>query len=212
MTLVVRRPAILLVALMTAACSLTNTGDPNTAAVVGDTRIATSTVDQNFDAVSGGAPFREAALRDPTGQGLNAQSQLVAALIRSEGFRIIAERRGVEVDQAAIDALLDETVERLGQDDFERQLAADGMSEGMYVQRLRDDQLLRALQEDAGDDLVGFVRDEMSDIPIEVNPRFGEWNADMLEVQPVDPFAPAGEEPGGPPAPAGEQASPPPEQ
>ena len=33
-----------------------------------------------------------------------------------------------------------------------------------------------------------------ADLDIRINPRYGEWNPETLEVQPVDPLAPAGEQ------------------
>ncbi|HSK89992.1 MAG TPA: SurA N-terminal domain-containing protein [Euzebyales bacterium] len=201
---VVRRSAVLLVALATSACALTNTGDPNTAAVVGDRQIATSAIERNFEAISDSDTYRQQSQQDPNGQlAAQTQSQLVTALVRSEILDLLAARNDVQVDQAQVDAAVEDIVEQVGgEDQFEERLAAQGVPRELFLQQVRDQQVQAALQEQAGGqgaDFAAYVRDEMSDVPIEVNPRFGVWDATGLEVRPQDPLAQPGRQAGAAP-------------
>lgn len=205
MTTVARRLAILLVALATAACALTNTGDPNVAAMVGDERISTSAIDQNFDAQRESQAFQQQAEQDTTGRiAFDAQAQIVTAMVRSEILRRIADRNDVQVSDAAVDAAVDELVEQVGgREEFERRLTEEGVSQEMFLQQMRDQQVVIALQERAGgeEDFAAFIRDGVAGMPIEINPRYGEWDATGLQVRPIDPLAPAGDQASPAPAP-----------
>ncbi|HSK97642.1 MAG TPA: SurA N-terminal domain-containing protein [Euzebyales bacterium] len=207
MTAVARRLAIVLVALASAACSLTNTGNPSVAAVVGDERIPTSTVEENFDAQRENPAIQQ----DTTGQAsFDAQAQIVTGLVRSEILQRIAERNDVEVTDAQVDDAFDQTVEQMGgREAFEQRLAAAGVSEELVRQQVRDQEIIVALQERVGGqdaDFEDFIRGELERMPIEINPRYGEWDETSLQVRPSDPFAPAGGQA------ASEAASPAPER
>lgn len=195
-----RRSALLLVALAASACSLTNTGDPNTAAQVGDERIPTATIDVQFEAISNSEAFQQQAQQDASGQLVaQAQSQLVTSSVRSAILNVVAERNDVQVSDADVDAAVEEIVTQVGgQEEFERRLAQQGVPERLFLQQVRDQEIQTALQEQVGGDgdFVAFIRDEIADVPIRVNPRYGAWNETSLDVQPSDPLAPAGEQAG----------------
>ncbi len=194
----VRRSALLLVVLATAACSLTNTGDPNTAARVGNERIPTATIDEQFESISSSDQFQQQAQQDASGQlATQAQSQLVTSSVRSAILNVVAERNDVQVRDEDVDAAVEEIVAQVGgQEAFEQRLAQQGVPEDLFLQQVRDQELQTALQEQAGaeEDFAGFIRDEIADVEIEVNPRYGAWNETALEVQPSDPLAPSGQE------------------
>lgn len=194
----VRRSALLLVVLVTAACSLTNTGDPNTAALVGDERIPAATIDEQFESISSSDQFQQQAQQDASGQlATQAQSQLVTSSVRSVILNVVAERNDVQVRDEDVDAAVEEIVAQVGgREAFEQRLAQQGVPEDLFLQQVRDQQLQTALQEQVGAeaDFAGFIRDEIADVEIEVNPRYGAWNETALEVQPSDPLAPAGQE------------------
>jgi parvulin-like peptidyl-prolyl isomerase len=197
-TTVARRLAIVLVGLTTAACALTNTGDPNTAAVVGDERISTSEVQEQFDRRRNSAAFREQAQQNPSGDfDIQAQAQLVTDLVRSALLLRVAQRNDVQVSDADVDAVASDIVEQVGgREAFEQRLAEEGLSEEQFLEQVRIRELQAALQEQIGADadLAAFVRDETADLPIEINPRYGAWDATALAVTPTDPLAPAGEQ------------------
>lgn len=201
MITVVSRSAILLVALATAACSLTNTGSPSTAAIVGDETVPVAQIDEQFEVVAASAGFEQQAQQDRTGQiAAQTQSQLVTSAVRSAILLVLAERNGVQVTDEQVDAAADEIVVQVGgQEEFERRLAEQGVPEALFRQQVRDQEIQTALQEQVGvdDDFAQFVRDGISDVPIEINPRFGTWNSQGLEVVPADPLAPAGAQPPG---------------
>lgn len=198
MTTVARRLATVLVALTTAACALTNTGDPSTAAVVGDERISASDVQEHFDSVRDSPAFREQAQQDPTGEfDTQAQAQLVTDLVRSAILRRVAERNDVQVSDADVEAAANEIIEQVGgREVFEQRLAEQGLSEDEFLRQVRSQELQIALQEHIGADadFAAFVRDEVADLSVEINPRYGAWDADALAVTPTDPLAPAGEQ------------------
>jgi hypothetical protein len=214
-TAVARRLAIVLVALATTACSLTNTGNPSVAAVVGNERIPTSAVEEDFDAQR----ENQAIQQDTTGQAsFDAQAQIVTGLVRSEILQRVAERNDVEVSDAEVDEAYDQTVEQMGgREAFEQRLAAAGVSEDVARRQVRDQQIIVALQEHVGgegNDFEAFIRDELARLPVEINPRYGEWDENTLQVRPLDPLAPDGGQAAAEDAspPAGDAASPPPEQ
>jgi hypothetical protein len=103
----------------------------------------------------------------------------------------------VQVRDEDVDAAVEEIVAQVGgQEAFEQRLAQQGVPEDLFLQQVRDQELQTALQEQAGaeEDFAGFIRDEIADVEIEVNPRYGAWNETALEVQPSDPLAPSGQE------------------
>jgi hypothetical protein len=197
-TTVARRLAIVLVALVTAACGLTNTGDPKVAAMVGDASIPTSVIQENFDRQRDSQMFQQQTQQDTTGQlAFEAQAQIVTALVRSEILRHVAERHDVHVNDADVDAAVDQITEQVGgREELKRRLDEQGFSEELFLQQMQDEQLRLALQERAGgeDQFADFLRNELTDVPIEINPRYGEWDADSIQVRPVDPLADAGDE------------------
>jgi hypothetical protein len=214
-TAVARRLAIVFVTLATVACSLTNTGDPSVAAMVGDERIPTSVVEEDF-AVQRENP---ALQQDTTGQAsFDAQAQIVTGLVRSQLLERIAQRNDIEVSDAQVDDAFEQTVEQVGgREAFEQRLAATGLSEDAVRRQVRDQQIVVALQERVGGesaDFEAFIRDELARLPVEINPRYGEWDENSLQVQPLDPFGTAGGQgqAGAAAPPADDAASPPPQQ
>lgn len=198
MTTVARRLAIVLVALATTACALTNTGDPKVAATVGDASIPTSVVDENFDLRRDSQMFQQQTRQDVTGRlSFEAQAQILTALVRSQILRIVAERNDVDVSDADVDAAVEEITDQVGgRDELKRRLDQQGYSEELFLQQMRDEQLRLALQERAGgeDQFADFLRDELTDVPVEINPRYGEWDAAGIQVRPINPLAQAGDE------------------
>lgn len=194
----VRRSVLLLVALATAACALTNTGDPNTAALVGDERISTATIEENFESISNSEAFQQQSQQDASGQlAIQVQSQQVTSSVRSAILNLVAERNDVQVSDEDVDAAVEEIVTQVGgQEEFKQRLAEQGLPETLFLQQVRDQEIQTALQDQIGGDadFAGFVREEIADVPIKVNPRYGTWIDASLEVQPTDPLAPAGEQ------------------
>jgi hypothetical protein len=207
-----RRPTIVLVALLTAACSLTNTGDPNVAAVIGGEEIPVSAVEEQLDAQGG----NQALQQDTTGQvALDAQAEIVTGLVRSQIVRTLAEREDVSVSDSQVQQELDQLVEQSGgQEEFERRLSEAGVSEDVLRQQVWEQQALVALQEQVGEEqFEAFLRDEVGRLTIEINPRFGEWDEQAMQVGPLDPFPAVDGQAAGDQAPAADDAaSPPPAQ
>ena len=138
----VRRVVVVVVALATAACALTNTGDPSVAATVGDRSIPAAQIDENLAAIRDSEQFRQQAQGDLSGNfALDAQTQLVTGAIRSEILRVVAEREGIEVADAEVADARDELVEQLGgEEEYRSRLAQQGVST-MFVANRRRDQL-----------------------------------------------------------------------
>lgn len=194
MITVPRRLAIVLIGLMATACALTNTQHPSTAAIIGDRRVPTSDVERNVDSITQSDPFQQQAQADASGELLQqVQSQVVTALVRSQILAEVAERNGVTVTDADVQAAADDIVEQVGgQQEFERRLAEQGVPQGLFLQQVRDQQLQTALQQQIGADadLTTFVQEALSGVPIDVNPRYGTWDTASLEVTDADPLAP----------------------
>lgn len=206
MTLLVRRVATLVViALAISACALTNTGDPSVAATVGDRSIPAEQIDENLAAIRDSEQFQQQAQGDLSGSfALDAQTQLVTGAVRSELLQVIAEREGIEVSEADVTDARDQLVEQLGGEEaFRDRLAQQGVSEAFVLDQLRDQQIQTELQQQLGadTDLGAFVQDEIADVPIEVNPRYGQWDPDTLAVTPLQPLAQAAPQDGASPAP-----------
>lgn len=217
MTVVARRAALLLVALATTACALTNTGNPNVAAIVGGTEIPVSAVERNVTSISESGAFQQQAQQDPTGEAVtNLRRELVTAMVRSEILRVVAERNDVAVAQADVDAAVEQVIEQAGGEEEYRRLLNDrGLREDFFLQQMRDQEVQRALQEVVGEDgdFVGFLQEELRDVEIVVNPRFGEWSNETLQVEPTDPLTPEdGDQPAGQATAPADGASPPPQR
>lgn len=208
MTTLVRRLAVVVAALATAACALTNTGDPSVAATVGDRSIPAARIDENLAAIRDSEQFQQQAQGDLSGSfALDAQTQLVTGAVRSEILRVVAEQEGIEVTDATVTDARDQLVEQLGgEEEFQSRLAAQGVSEDYVLEQLRDQEIQTALQERLGADadLAAFVQGEIADVPIEVNPRYGEWDPETLAVTPLQPLAQAAPQDGASPAPEGQ--------
>lgn len=192
MTTLAQRLTVVIVALLTAACSLTGTGDPATAATVGDRTIPAAEIDENLASIRGSAGFEQQAQGDTSGQFvLDAQTQVVTTFVRSAILALVAERKGVTVSDADVSEARDELVDQLGGvDAFRKRIAEQGLSEAFVRQQLRDQQTQAALQEQIGgsEDLATFIRDEIADVDVEVNPRYGQWDEAALSVTPYDPL------------------------
>lgn len=196
MITVARRLAVVIAALTAAACGLTTAGDPTTAAVVGDRRIAAAAMDDNLESIRNSEAFRQQAQGDTSGAFvLDAQTQLATAFVRSEILALVAEREGVAVSDEEIAQARDDLVTQLGGEEaFQARLAEQGLSEGFLLQQLRDQQTQAALQEEIGQgaELAEYIRTQLEDIDIEVNPRYGQWDPATLSVTQFDPLAPTG--------------------
>lgn len=192
MTTRVQRLAVVTVALLTAACSLTGTGDPGTAATVGDRSIPAAEIDENLASIRNSAAFQQQAQGDASGQFvIDAQTQIVTTFVRSEILDLVAERQDVAVSDEEVAQARDELVDQLGGPEaFQDRIAEQGLSEDFVLQQLRDQQTQALLQDSIGasEDLATFIRDEIADVPIEVNPRYGQWDDASLSVAPFDPL------------------------
>jgi hypothetical protein len=195
-TTLAHRLAVVTVAVLAAACSLTGTGDPGTAATVGDRSIPAAEIDESLASIRDSAAFQQQAQGDASGQFvLDAQNQIVTSFIRSEILDIVAERQDITVSDEEVAQARDELVDQLGGPEaFEDRIAEQGLSEEFVLQQLRDQQTQALLQDSIGasEDLAAFVRDEVADVAIEVNPRYGQWNEASLSVAPYDPLPGAG--------------------
>lgn len=201
MTTLARRLMIVIAALATTACALTGTGDPSTAAVVGERRIATTEIDRNLESIRDSAAFRQQSAGDASGTFvLDAQTQLATAFVRSAILDVIAERVGVEVSDAEVTEARDALVRQLGGEEaYRSRLAEEGLSESFLLQQLRDQQTQAALQEQIGPDaqLAEFIRTQVEDVPIEINPRYGQWDPVSLSIVAYDPLAQDGDQQAG---------------
>lgn len=187
MTTVARRLATLLLALTTAACALTNTGDPSVAAIVGDMRITTAEIDRYFDDIRPPGTQRGITTQDL----VNLQATLLNVRVRSEFLERAAERADVQVTQADVDAFIDE--QPGGREQFEQQMTQGSeIVRELTLQLVRGQAIERELRAQLGErDLLALVREQSADV--EVNPRYGTWSANDLQVQPVDPLAVPGQ-------------------
>lgn len=192
-TTVAHRATLVLVALLTAACGLTATGDPSAAATVGDRVVAAADVDETLEAISGSAAFKQQSQGDTSGQFvLDARQQLATQFVRSEILTIVGEREGIVVSDDDLAQARQDLVDQLGGEDaLEAAVAEQGLSEEFVLQQLRDQQIQAALQEEIGPggNLAEFIGTAIADVPIEVNPRYGTWDPTALAVAPFDPLA-----------------------
>lgn len=186
----------MVVVLTASACALTTAGDPTTAAVVGDRSITTADIDENLASIRNSESFQQQAQGDTSGAFvLDAQTQLTTAFVRSEILALVAEREGVVVSDDDVAQARDALVEQLGGPEaFRTRLAEQGLSEPFLLQQLRDQQTQEALQAQIGEgaELAEFIRTQLTDVDIEVNPRYGQWDPESLSVTTFDPLAPPG--------------------
>jgi hypothetical protein len=201
-TTLAQRLAVVLVALMAAACSLTGTGDPSTAATVGDRAVPTTDIDEMLASIRNSSAFQQQAQGDTSGQFvLDAQTQLVTQFVRSEILAVLAEQEGLSVSDEEVAAAREDLAGQVGGEEaLQAAIAEQGLSEEFLVQQLRDQQTQALLQDEIGAsaNLAEYIQAEIADVPIEVNPRYGQWDPDALAVAPFDPLAiGGGEEPAG---------------
>jgi parvulin-like peptidyl-prolyl isomerase len=201
-TTLAQRLAVVLVALMAAGCSLTGTGDPSTAATVGDRAIPASDVDEMLASIQNSSAFQQQAQGDTSGQFvLDAQTQLVTQFVRSEILAVLADEQGLDVSDEEVAAARADLAEQAGGEEaLQSAIAEQGFTEDFLVQQLRDQQIQALLQDEIGvsTNLAEYIQAEIADVPIEVNPRYGQWDPEALAVAPFDPLAIAGgEEPAG---------------
>lgn len=193
MTTLARRASLVIVALMTSACALTNTGDPAIAAAVDDRTIPAAEVDATLASIRQSDSFQQQAVGDASGRlALDAQTQVVTSYVQSAILDEVAERNDVEVSDGDIAAARDALVEQLGgPEEFQARIAEQGLTEEFVIdQVLRVQQTQQALQREIGADVdfAEFLRTELEDIPVEVNPRYGEWDPQNLTVARFDPL------------------------
>jgi hypothetical protein len=199
-TTVARRLAIVLVVLTTAACALTNTGDPSSAAIVGDERISAAEVERHIDSIRNNAAFREVEQTTTGDLAAQAQAQVVTTRVISAILDGAAQRNDVQVSDADVEAALDEITEQIGgaeqlQQALVQQGRLDLLDPDLLQDQLRDQEIWAALQErpDAEADFEAFMREETAGVSIKINPRYGAWDATALAVTPTDPLAPDGQ-------------------
>jgi hypothetical protein len=191
-TTVARRLAIVLLALTTAACSLTNTGDPAVAAIIDDTRILTAEIDRYTDEITASAAYQQ----QPQQNDMQVQLDLVGVFVRSEVFEHVAARNDVQVTDEQVDAAVDGQIEQAGgREAFEQGLLQQGIPEELFVELVRGRELQTALEGAAGGgDFLTFVREHSGDLAVEINPRYGVWDTSTLQVRPEDPLGVPGEQ------------------
>lgn len=192
MSPVPRRVATLLAATaMLSGCALIATGDPSTVATVGDRSVPVERVESTVDGIYGSQAYLQSG--QPPGDPA-VREQVVTQFVVSAIVAEIAERNDVDVSSQELAELREGFVEQAGgQEAFDQTLEQQGLSEDFVRQQIRDTALQSALVEQLpeGVDLITFVREELTDLPVEVNPRFGQWDDETLSVGPYRPFADA---------------------
>lgn len=180
------------VILMTSACSLTATGDPSNAATVGDVTIPAAEIDETLAMIRDSEAFRQQSQGDTSGDFvLDAQTQIVTQFVRSEILALVAEELDLVITDEEVDAARDDLIEQVGgQDAYEAAIAQQGLTEQFVLRQLRDQQTQALLQAEIGDtaNLAEFIQEQVADITVEVNPRYGQWDPANLSVAPFDPL------------------------
>lgn len=192
MTLVLRRLAVVSCAMLTAACALTNTGDPNTAAVVGDERIPVAEIERSVESITDTDAFQQQAQGNPEQLRSQLQTQLTTAAVLSAVLEEVAENNDIEVTDEQVQQAREEFEAQPGGPEQLEQARQQGITEEQITRQFRDLELQAALQEQVpeGTDLAAFIRGELDDVTVDVNPRFGRFDPTTFQVQPVDPLAP----------------------
>lgn len=193
MTATPRLAAALLAAVLgLAACGQ---GQPGDAATIDDRRIGILELQEStrelLDARAA-AEQRGAAPLEPADDG-SVQRGVLTQLVRGELLEEAAERNGVQVSEGQVDELLREFEQQAG---GRRPLEQDLVASGVPPSRLRDivrfianqNALGERLAPQAGDPeqrqtaLRDLLVETARQAGVEVNPRYGTWDAERLEV------------------------------
>lgn len=145
-----RLTLLCLLALAAAACGVTGTGDPSTAAVVGDVEIPIEEVEQGVVDAEANPQVAQALEGDESGEvRAGMEAQLLTSRIRSELVAQGAEDLGITVTEEDIAAERETLIEQTGgQEAFEQALAESGLSEEEIDRRLRDQLLQQRVLEE----------------------------------------------------------------
>lgn len=180
--------ALLAFALTACGTGVVRTG---AAAVVGSDRITTEELSELSDR----------ALADPAaaqlaGDRAGFQRQLLQRLVQEQVVAEAARRRGLTVTEGQVDTQYASFVQQSGgPEPLQQQAAAAGLSldqvRGLartqalvqvLTARLGQESGQQATQEQAGQALTTELRSVAEDLDITVNPRFGRWDVQNLEV------------------------------
>lgn len=162
------------------------------AAVVGDERVSTSSVEETATSVRVQAEDEE--LGELDGATLNRIT--VERAIRSLLTAELAEREGVTVSEGEIDDYIAE-IEAAGQSE---QLNIDALNNGVPSNELRNEIRDFLLRQKVGEELVDGSGPEVEqergaavsdafmalaeEIPVSVSPRYGTWDAETVSILP----------------------------
>lgn len=171
-------------------------GPASAAAVVGGQRIEMSQIDQQVRAIN-------TALGRPAGQ---ADADLAVAVVRNnivyELVRQVAAETGVAATKTEIEERLADQLEFTGDKALlEQQAAAAGVAPDQIAKDVEVSLLAEkigdviaagsaASPEDVQQRLIAMVQSHSEQAGVEVNPRYGVWDAKSLAVLP-DPDAPS---------------------
>jgi hypothetical protein len=164
------------ITLATAALVLAACGSSGVAATVGDDTITIAALQSEVVAFVESVDQETALSGDLSG----FQQELLTREINHLLLVELAEREGVEIDEADVDALLDELAQQAG-GDLEALRAQFGYTEEGLRRAVEDEARLRALQPVVGD-VQAALAQLSEEVGVELNPRYGEW--DELSVQP----------------------------
>jgi hypothetical protein len=191
-----RRVSAAALAVLTAiALGACDTQQIGAAAVVGDQRISVVELQDEVVAYSDSLPEPQ----PPTGDTTALQQALLERRIRHELFTVLAEREGVSVSEADIDRFLDDFAAQQG-GDLSGFYAQNGFTEESVRPAVRDELVRQELQGTLGSDEAIFAELDAitEEIGVEVNPRYGSWEAASLQRTTGSISEPAGGEPRSP--------------
>ncbi|HSK54222.1 MAG TPA: SurA N-terminal domain-containing protein [Jiangellales bacterium] len=180
---------VVLTALALGACDTQQIG---AAAVVGDQRISVGELQDQVVAYSESLPEPQ----PPTGDTTSLQQALLERRIRHELFTVLAEREGVSVSEADIDRFLEDFAAQQG-GDLSGFYAQNGFTEESVRPAVRDELVRQELLRSLGSDEAIFAELDAitEEIGVEVNPRYGSWEAASLQRTTGSISEPAGGEP-----------------
>ncbi len=187
-----RLAATLLAAVLgLAACGQ---GQPGSAAVVEDRRIGVLELQESTRELLDARAARQPDASEEPADEATAQLGVLTQLVRSELLEEAAERNGVQVSEGQVDELLRQFEQQAG---GREALEQDLVASGVPPSRLREIVRFIANQNALGERLAAqaggaqqqgqtALRDLLVETArqagVEVNPRYGTWDAEQLEV------------------------------
>lgn len=169
-------------------------GQPGSAAVVEDRRIGVLELQESTRELLDARAAREPDASGELADEATAQLGVLTQLVRSELLEEAAERNGVQVSEGQVDELLRQFEQQAG---GREALEQDLVASGVPPSRLREIVRFIANQNALGERLAAqaggaqqqgqtALRDLLVETArqagVEVNPRYGTWDAEQLEV------------------------------